>query len=229
MLPGDDRYGDTLSLSGREPHQLVAKTLAVIEPRDDSVLRELGLTALQLWQAASEKQGRGRGECDVTLLFTDLVGFSSWALKAGDERAVELLRQVADITEAAIGRHGGRVVKRLGDGWMAVFPDPQSAVEATHEMQRALEHVEVDGYRPRLRAGVHCGKPRTLGGDYLGVDVNVTARVAEAAKPDQVLVSDAAASRLDPDTVEVGRSKRLKAPGAPPHMRVAPAVPVAIA
>ena len=42
-----------------------------------------------------------------------------------------------------------------------------------------------------MRAGIHWGSPRKLGGDYLGVDVNIAARVGDAAKADQVLVSDA--------------------------------------
>ena len=41
-----------------------------------------------------------------------------------------------------------------------------------------------------MRAGVHWGRPRKLGGDYLGVDVNIAARVGDAAKADQVLASD---------------------------------------
>ena len=57
-------------------------------------------------------------------------------------------------------------------------------------------------------------------GDYLGIDVNIAARVAEAAKADQVLVSEAALSRIDSDGVVVGRRKRLKAQGAPRDLRV---------
>ena len=46
--------------------------------------------ALQVWQSLSEAQGRGHGDRDVAILFTDLVDFSDWVLEAGDERAVEL-------------------------------------------------------------------------------------------------------------------------------------------
>ena len=52
-------------------------------------MRELGLGALQAWQALSEAQRRGRGRVDVAILFTDLVGFSSWALEAGDDAALD--------------------------------------------------------------------------------------------------------------------------------------------
>jgi adenylate cyclase len=72
-----------------------------------------------------------------------------------------------------------------------------------------------------MRAGVHWGRPRRLGGDYLGVDVNVAARVATAAKAGQVLVSDALLAQIDRDRVHTGRAKRLRAAGAPSGMRVA--------
>src|SRR6185503_17388335 len=77
------------------------------------------LGTLQVWQALSEAQGRGRGEEDVAILFLDLVGFSAWALQAGDEAAVTLLRDFGRITDGAVVERGGRVVKRLGDGAMA--------------------------------------------------------------------------------------------------------------
>lgn len=221
-LPGDDRYGDTLSVAGREPHQLVGRGLSVMQPGRGSLVNELGRTALQLWQAASEAQGRGRGDRHVALLFTDLVGFSDWALEAGDASAIELLRAVADSSGEAVREREGRVVKHLGDGWMAVFADVPAAVEAALDMCERLKQVEVDGHRPRLRGGVHCGRPRSIGGDYLGVDVNITARVAEAARPGEVLVSDVAAQALDSAHVSLGRPRRLKAQGVPRELRVLP-------
>jgi adenylate cyclase len=123
--------------------------------------------------------------------------------------------------ETAVLASGGRIVKRLGDGLMASFLSSQEAVQAALNAHDALQGVEVDGYRPKMRAGVHWGRPRKLGGDYLGVDVNIAARVGDAAKADQVLVSDAVLARLDTAGLEVGRSKRLRAEGAPRDLHVA--------
>jgi class 3 adenylate cyclase len=75
--------------------------------------------------------------------------------------------------------------------------------------------VEADGYKPRFRAGIHVGKPRKLGGDYFGVDVNIAARLAEQASPDEVLVSDAALHHLDTDDLKVKRKRRFKVKGVP--------------
>jgi adenylate cyclase len=156
----------------------------------------------------------------MAVMFTDLVGFSSWALKAGDEAALELLRAVGTRVEAVVWRHDGRIVKRLGDGVMATFPSARAAVDAALDAQAELEEIEIVGYRPRMRAGVHWGSPRRLGGDYLGVDVNVAARVSDAAKAGQVLVSDALLTQMEAGDLQTGRPKRLKADGAPHDLHV---------
>ena len=222
QLPGDEKFGDPLSTAGATPVEVVARGVSALRPERESVVQELGMAGLQLWQSLSEAAGRGLGEVELALLFTDLVGFSSWALQAGDAATLELLREVGSAVETAVLAHDGRIVKRLGDGVMATFQTAQGAVDAALDAQQALRHVEVDGYRPRMRVGVHWGRPRKLGGDYLGVDVNVASRVGEAAKADEVLVSDAVLGRIGVDDVNVGKRRRLKAAGTPRDLYVAP-------
>jgi adenylate cyclase len=108
----------------------------------------------------------------------------------------------------------------MGDGTMAVFEHSTEAVSAALDARDGMEGIEVAGHRPRLRSGVHAGKPRKLGGDYLGVDVNIAARIVEAAKPQQVLVSEVSCGALDEGLFEVARPRKLKAPGAPKEFRV---------
>jgi adenylate cyclase len=219
-LPGDHEYGDPLSVAGDEPAQMLGRRLAALTAQRPGAMREIGFSALQVWQSVSEAQGRGRGDEEVAILFTDLVGFSDWTLRAGDEAAVELLRQVGGRAEPLVAEHGGRVVKRLGDGLMAVFPDPCGAVDAALAMIEALDSVSVDGHTPQLRAGVHLGRPRRLGSDFFGVDVNVAARVAAAAGAGQVLISEAARERLDDSALQLKRRWRFKAKGAPKDLDV---------
>jgi adenylate cyclase len=219
-LPGDHEYGDPLSVAGDEPPQMIGRRLAAITAERPGAMRELGFSALQVWQSVSEAQGRGRGERELAIVFTDLVEFSNWTLEVGDEAAVELLRRVGGATEPLVGEHGGRIVKRLGDGLMAVFEDPCSAVDAALGMAAACDGVEVGGYRPQLRAGVHLGRPRRLGSDFFGVDVNVAARVAAAAGPGQVLVSAAATERIEDSELRLKRKWRFKAKGAPKDLDV---------
>ncbi len=220
-LPGDERFGDPLSTAGLGAAQVVARNVSALVPERESFLGEISLAGLQLWQSLSEATGRGRGDLELALLFTDLVGFSGWALQAGDAAALELLREVGIAVEAAVLGHQGRIVKRLGDGLMATFVSAQDAVDAALDAQAAIREVNVGGYRPRMRAGVHWGRPRQIGGDYLGIDVNIAARVGDAAKAGQVLASDPVLMRIDADELRVGRQKRLRAEGAPRDMHVA--------
>jgi adenylate cyclase len=220
-LPGDERFGDPLSTAGDAPPEVLARQVAALQRTDrPSVAHELGLGALQVWQGLSEATGRGRGTEEVALLFTDLVGFSSWALEVGDEPAIDLLREVGDVIETAIVDHEGAVVKHLGDGTMAVFEHSSDAVAAALDARDGMTGIEVEGHKPRLRSGIHAGKPRKLGGDYLGVDVNIAARVVEAAKPQQVLVSEVSCVALDQERFAVAKARKLKAPGTPKEFRV---------
>ncbi len=222
-LPGDSRYGDPLSLTGDDAPGVLGRGMTALGDARPSALREVGLSALQVWQSMAESRGRGHGDRDVAILFTDLVDFSSWVLDVGDDAAVDLLRRVGHAVEEPVRAEGGRVVKRLGDGVMAAFEDPAAAVRAA-----CAASSEVGGfYEPGLRAGVHVGRPRRLGGDYFGVDVNVAARVAAAAGGGEVLVSDAVRERLDPDQVSTRRRWRFKPKGTPKGLHAFVAEPAA--
>lgn len=218
-LPGDPHHGDPLSVAGSEPAQLVGQRLSEMSAERPSALREVGFGALQVWQSISEAQGRGQGDREVAILFTDLVGFSDWTLEAGDTLALELLRRVGKATESPIRAHRGTIVKRLGDGLMAVFDEPSQAVDAALEGCANLADVEVGGHRPQLRAGIHVGRPRRLGGDYYGVDVNVAARVAQSAGAGEILVSQRAQERLE--GISARRKWLFKTPkGAPRDLKM---------
>ena len=213
-------------IPGGEPEtsempQAMQRLVEEVEPQGPSAMREIGKGALQAWQALSEAQRRRRGNADVAILFTDLVGFSDWTLDAGDEAALEVLRQVGDAEQRAISSNKGAVVKRLGDGAMAVFSDSEGAVRAALDSQRAISKIEVESYRPEQRAGVHRGTPRKVKGDFLGVDVNIAARVGDAAKGGEVLVSDTVRDELDGRRFKFGSERPLDAPGAPADLTVA--------
>lgn len=220
LLPGDDRYGDPLSTGGRQVSQRIGRLVSEVEPERPSAARELGLAALQAWQALAEAQGRGRGTADVAILFTDIVKFSPWALEVGDEAALDLLREVAAVEDDAVSEHGGTLVKRLGDGSMSVFSQAAGAVSAALRATERVGGVEVRGHTPVLRAGVHLGRPRRVGGDYLGVDVNIAARVGECAKGGEVLVSEPARAALDEARFRFGRKRRLRETGTPRGLSV---------
>lgn len=206
-LPGDAGFGDPLSAAGRDGAGTIARLAGRLFEEQPTASREVTLGGLQVWHSLRERTGRAGVGAEVTIVFTDIVGFSDWAMRVGDEESLLLLRRVAAATEPEVLEHRGTVVKRLGDGLMAVFPSPQLALDAVAACLDGVAGVEVAGWRPRLRVGVHTGRPRRIGGDYLGVDVNIAARLAEKAGAGEILVSEVTRAGLDPARVAT-RPKR---------------------
>src|SRR3954470_10414962 len=127
-LPGDERYGDPLSLTGDKAPAVLGRRLSSLTAERPGALREVGMSALQVWQGLSEAQGRGRGDHELTIVFTDLADFSTWALDAGDTQALRLLRDVGEAVEPEICSRGGTIVKRLGGRLIAVFAAAGQAI-----------------------------------------------------------------------------------------------------
>lgn len=204
-LPGDPEFGDPLSTAGDGGPQAAARAAGRLMGDRSAASREVSLGALQIWQALTERMSRAPSNAEATLVFTDLVGFSTWSLRSGDDATLTLLRRVSQAVEPPLLDAGGRIVKRMGDGIMAVFRDPLVAVSAVLRAQQAIGTVEVNGFTPRMRAGIHTGRPQRLADDWLGVDVNIAARVMERAVKGGIVVSGSTLERIDPaDLDELG-------------------------
>jgi len=201
-LPGDPDFGDPLSTSGQGSARAAARAADRFIGDRSAATREVSLAGLQVWQALAEKVAGRPVNAEVTIVFTDLVGFSEWSLQTGDEATLRLLRRVAQVAEPPMLDSGGHIVKRMGDGMMATFGEPATAVRATLAAMEAVDTVEVEGYTPRMRAGVHTGRPQRIGGDWLGVDVNIAARVMDRAAHGGLIVSQATLGRITPDQWE---------------------------
>ncbi len=171
-LPGDERYGDPLSLTGDQAPAVLGRRLSALTAEQPGALREVGMSALQVWQGLSEAQGRGSGDRELAIVFTDLADFSTWALDAGDTQAVALLREVGSAIEPEICSRGGEIVKRLGDGLMAVF-------EGRRPRDRG---------RPRVGPGVK-GAEAAAGDDPWGAFIGFMERIADAYCEDRGMVS----------------------------------------
>jgi adenylate cyclase len=219
VLPGDPRFGDPLSTTGTEPAQILARRAYSLYGSRWSLAGQFALAALQVADWLAEDIGSG-GERhgEVAIVFTDLVGFSTWALEAGDAESLELLRRVDAEVAAAVEENGGELVKRMGDGMMAVFPDAPDALDAARDALRAAPDHAVDGYVPKLRVGMHFGTPRSIGDDYIGIDVNIAARLCEAAEADEVLLSEVVRSRLGGDGEAAEKRPRSELPGVPDRL-----------
>ena len=210
-LPGDPEFGVPLSVDGVGGPRAAARAADRLLEHD-AASREVSLGALQVWQALTERVSGKPANREVTLVFTDLVGFSAWSLRAGDEATLRLLRRVSQVVEPPLLQAGGHIVKRMGDGIMAVFSEPVTAVRTAIAAREAVKAVDVDGYTPRMRVGVHTGRPQRIGSDWLGVDVNIAARVMERATRGELVVSAATLVQIsDEDFESLGvTAKRLR-------------------
>ena len=149
-----------------------------------SLLTELGVSSVDVLCCESEATALpAPAGADLTVVFTDLEGFTAFTHHEGDEAASRLLGgHYAAVDDLVAGR-GGRVVKRLGDGHLLTFPQPRAAVLA------GLDLLEAPPGPLRVRAGGHAGRVVALGDDVLGDVVNVASRVVGAAAGGHSLVT----------------------------------------
>jgi len=127
------------------------------------------------------------------IAFLDLTGYTALAEEHGDEAAAELAVGLAGIVDEAAREYGGRPVKWLGDGVMFHFADPARAVVGGLEL---IEQTESAVSVP-ARIGINAGAVVAHEGDYFGRTVNVAARIADYARPHEVLVSEEARQSAD--------------------------------
>jgi predicted ATPase/class 3 adenylate cyclase len=127
----------------------------------------------------------------VTFLFTDIEGSTRLLQELGDGYGA-VHRDHAAIVRRAVGACGGVEVSTEGDSFFVAFHSPVGAVRAAVDAQRALSaHPWSHGAPVRVRMGLHTGEGVPDGGDYVGIDVNRAARIADAAHGGQIIVSDA--------------------------------------
>jgi adenylate cyclase len=161
-----------------------------------------------------------------TFLFADIAGYSLLTELDGDEVAANLaMRLMSDVSTIARD-HGAEVVKGLGDGVMVHADDAGRAVRLALEL---LTDLDRDVLMPPIHAGLHTGPAVGRNGDWWGATVNIAARVASAAGPGQVLLTEAtrvAAGETDAIRLRELGALRLKNITLPVHVYAASCVPV---
>jgi adenylate cyclase len=171
-----------------------------------SRLSALGLGAAQLLGTRPTAPAAGRAQ-NLTVVFTDLEGFTSYTAEHGDEAALALLQEHHRGAGPAVRREGGHIVKRLGDGLLCTFTRPAGGIRA------AVALLGTAPYPLQLRAGVHKGDALVSGDDIIGHAVNVAARVTEIARGGHALATVEAIQAAGPlPGLKVGkpRPRRLK-------------------
>jgi class 3 adenylate cyclase len=127
----------------------------------------------------------------LVVLFTDMIGSTQILTRSGDAAARSLMRAHDRMVRHGIEREGGRIVKSMGDGFLATFPSVTTALlSCTAIQQEVSRYNEAHPAQPiHVRMGVNAGEAIVEDDDVYGVAVNLAARLVEAAGSDQILVS----------------------------------------
>jgi adenylate cyclase len=157
-----------------------------------------------------EKAGiHSRLERVPAICFLDITGYTRLTQERGDDVAADLAASVARLVQRSSVQHGGKTIKWLGDGVMFYFRDPGPAVRAALEMVDGLQTAGL----PPAHVGLHAGPVLYQQGDYFGQTVNLTARIADYARPGEVLVSNAVADASQEQGIAFGEIGQVELKG----------------
>ena len=131
----------------------------------------------------------------TTVVFTDLHGSTAVFEALGNARATALVLQITQWIAQRCEAHGGRIVKTLGDGVLAMFASPQGAIDAVVDIQRTnFKNIAKSskGVAMQIRIGVASGEVEIVQGDCYGDAVNVASRLCDLCGPSQIWTNDSA-------------------------------------
>lgn len=243
-------YGDTLRRLAQSEVRMIRQF--VVEPGRSSVLKDRAqserLQAVQeqigpileplllnihrqhllrasVQEALADIEAAERGEdreaLEAAIVFVDLASFTQLARVHGDEVAADVLDRFDGIVRELLETHGGTFVKQIGDEFMLTFTDP---VRAVRFMVALDDAVIAEPNFPAIRAGVNAGPVLYRVGDYVGLTVNVAARLADIAGAHEILMTEPVAKAAEAAEigVEHAGSRRLAGVEEPvPTWRVA--------
>jgi adenylate cyclase len=137
------------------------------------------------------------------MCFLDITGYTRLTQERGDEAAADMAGRLSRLVQKTSGRYAGKTVKWLGDGVMFYFSEPGPGVVAALDMVEGV----TDAGLPPAHVGLHAGPVLFQEGDYFGQTVNLASRIADYARPGEVLVSQAvvdASGGTDAAFTEIG-------------------------
>jgi len=154
-------------------------------------MKEMLLERERLEQALKERFSK-----EVTILFSDVCGYTQFTEHRGDIQSRTLLLKHNRMVLPAIETNRGKVIEIVGDGIMAAFENPVNAAHAAVTIQKELSdynHRTPMDDQIHVKMGLHCGNVlvdedaayQSLTGDV----ANVTARIQNQAQADQILIS----------------------------------------
>jgi class 3 adenylate cyclase len=133
----------------------------------------------------------------TTVVFADLTGSTRLFEALGNAAATQVVTQLTGWIGHVCQAHGGRVVKNLGDGVLALFPDPYHAIEAAVQMQRDhRQRHDGPAARMNLKVGMACGEIVEVDGDCYGDAVNVASRLSDLSGSEQIWATESVVDQV---------------------------------
>jgi class 3 adenylate cyclase len=219
-----DAYGsdlvEPLLAAGASDAELIAtstsgETLRLDRAMDDAVLTIWHAQQMRPWTADMieiiEKSMTDAGlltplRRPPAICFLDITGYTRLTHERGDQAAAALADELGKLVHRVATKRGGRPVKWLGDGVMIHYKESGPAVLAALEM---VDSVSSAGLPP-AHVGIHAGPVLSQEGDYYGQTVNLASRIADYARPGEVLVTREvvdASSDVDATFSEIGHAE----------------------
>jgi adenylate cyclase len=131
-------------------------------------------------------EGEPPAQLRLAIVFLDLSSYTPMTEVMGDAVAARIVERLSELVRDTTMRFDGRIVDRIGDAFLLVFPEPQAAIACALEIER---RTAAEPQFPALRGAVHWGDVVYQEGGYVGGSLNIAARVAAEAKPHQILVT----------------------------------------
>ena len=160
----------------------------------------------------------------VALMFTDMVNSTYISYEMGQKNFIAnvLLPHNATI-RVALRMYNGREVKTIGDAFFAVFDSPIDAVRCAMSIQSRFAHQRImtNVGDLKVRIGIHTGEPISIGGDFIGTDVDQAARLEDVALGGQILISETTYEEIAPEAdIPTHYLGKHKFKGLPDMMRL---------
>lgn len=147
---------------------------------------------------------------EVTLLFADVAESTELTSRLGDRGAYSLIRRFCSVVREAILENGGEALELRGDGALLAFTSPRVALSCAQQIQRACAETG----QLAVRMGLHTGRALRLERGYFGQALILAARVADHARPGEILVSSQFRSHFGAgDAVRVGAQRSIELKG----------------
>jgi adenylate cyclase len=144
------------------------------------------------------------------MCFLDITGYTRLTSERGDKAAADLADVLGRLVTRVSVEHGGRPIKWLGDGVMFHFREPGPGVFAALTMAEEVPRAGL----PPAHVGLHSGPVVFQDGDYYGSTVNLASRIADYARPGEVLVSRAVVDATSDPRVEYAALGEIELKGA---------------